>query len=334
MHVGHQRKRFAKSSLLILSGITLAIGLSASVSAATALPGSIAKDINDGYFHRALARLQVIRAGHANDAEYQFELGEALLGSNQPDKALKAMQAAVKIEPDNGIYHRGLGDVYGTQAMRASIFSQLGLARDTLHEYQQAVTLAPDNVVAHVSLAMYYIVAPGIAGGSTDKAHEQEAILDKSDPVQALLVRAREASGNKDMQKAERLFRQATDKSSDGLNSLGFFYIQRKRYDDALKAFHATTDKDAKNYQAWYQIGLVAGLLHGHDDEGIAALKRYLSAPELPDDMPTAAWAHLLLGNLYEDQGNTGQTQTEYQQADKLKGDDKNLAKEMSQKKF
>lgn len=336
MYLGHQRIRFATSSLKLLSCITLTLGLSASVFAATALPESIGKDINDGYFHRALGQLQAISADHANDAQYQFELGEALLGSNRPDDALKAMQAAVKLEPGNGVYHRGLGDVYGSQAMRASIFSQLGLARHTLNEYQQAVKLAPDNVQAHVSLAMYYIMAPGIVGGSTDKAHEQATILDKLDPVQALLVRGQQAVGNKDMKQAEALFKQAAaqDKSTDSLKALGFLFNQQKRYDDALNAFRAATDKDAKDYQAWYQIGRLAGFAHAHYDEGIAALKRYLSVTELPDNMPPVAWAHFRLGSLYEDQANTALAQAEYQQADKLKSDDKKLADELSQRKF
>ncbi len=336
MHVGRQRPRLASSGSILFSFISLALGISMSVFAATPLPETIAKDIQSGYFHRALDQLQAIRGEHENDAGYQFRLGEALLGSSRLDDALKAMQAAVKLDPENGVYHRGLGDVYGTQAMRASVFSQFGLAKNTLREYQAAVKLAPDDVEAHVNLAMYYVMAPSIVGGSADKAHEQQAIIAKLDPVQSLLAKAQEAVGNEDAKQAETLFTQAAaqDKSTDSLRALGFFLSRQERYDDAIKSFQAATDKDAKDYLALYQIGRLASFAKAHYDEGIAALTRYLSVTELPDNMPSIAWAHFRRGNLHENQGNAVQAQVEYQQADKLKGEDEKLAKELSQRKL
>ncbi|MFI4968071.1 MAG: tetratricopeptide repeat protein [Gammaproteobacteria bacterium] len=300
--------------------------------AAGSVPDSVLKDIHDGYFHRALAALQPQAATHAQDAEFQYQLGTALLGTHSPDAALAAFKAAIAIAPNDGRYHRGLGEAYCDQAEKASMFKAFGLAKSCLAGFQDAVKLAPDDVDSRVSLADYYMDAPGIAGGSMDKAHAEEAALDKLDKLQALQVRAQEADQAKDYATAETLLNQAVamDKTSDSLMALGLLYTGAKRYPDALQAFSDATTKYPDAYLSWYQTGRVTGFARSGYEAGVAALKRYLAVDELPDTLPAKAWAHFRLGNLYEYQGQKDLARAEYQAADSLHGDDDDLHKQVS----
>jgi tetratricopeptide (TPR) repeat protein len=332
MRTSNLRSSMPAFSLLLMSCCAQLTCLAAEAPAAT-VPDGIHKQIQDGYCRRALDQLQPLMAAHAKEAEYQFQYGQALLGVNRLDDALTAMKAAVALAPDDGIYHRGLGDVYGAQTFQASMFSMYGLAKSTLSEYQAAVRLAPGDVASHVDLAMYYIMAPGIAGGSLDKAHIEESALDKLDPVQALQVRAAEATQGKDAKAAEALYKQAVaaDKTTGSLVALGLFYTDAKRYPEAMQVFRDATTQDAQSWLAWYQIGRVAGFARTDYAEGQAALQRYLAA-DLPDNVPTLAWAHFRLGNLYETQGQATQARAEYRAADQLKAGDKLLAGELGKK--
>jgi tetratricopeptide (TPR) repeat protein len=320
---------------MLRSAITatlLVTAISHSVHATDAVPVTIAKDIHDGFFRRALAQLRPLMDSHVKEADFQYQYGTALVGINKLDEGLRALKAAVALEPDNGIYHRTLGEGYGAQAMQAGVFGMFGLMKSALTEFQKAAQLAPNDVQAHVNLAMFYIMAPGVAGGGLDKAHVEEDALAKLDKVQELLLRAQEAQKNDDPAAATLLFKQAIeqDKTTGSFVSLGIFYTEQKRYDDAFRTFHEAIAKDAKAYGAWYQIGRTAGIAKSNYADGIDALKHYVAfGDDLPDSERSHAWAHLRLGNLYEYQGQTDLARAEYQSANTMNDSDVRLAKEV-----
>jgi tetratricopeptide (TPR) repeat protein len=194
------------------------------------------------------------------------------------------------------------------------MFAMMGFMKSAKAEWESAAQLAPEDVESHASLAMYYIMVPGLMGGSYSKAHDQEAIIEKLDPIQALQVRATEAGHKDDEDEAVDYLKQAVaqDKTSKSLMALGMFYAGAKRYDEAFKTFHEVVAKDPGDHSAWYQIGKTAGLAKADYEEGIASLKQYLALTDLPDTQPSLAWAHYRLGNIYEAQGNKDQAKAEY----------------------
>jgi len=257
---------------------------------------------------------------HPQDAELQYRYGQALTGIGRADDAVAALKAAVALDPKNGVYHRALGEAYGLKAQQGmadgseGMFGMVGLMKSARGEFELGEQLAPEDVQSHVDLATYYIVVPGLMGGSYSKAHDEEALIDKLDAVQGLQVRATEA-GNKDkMDDGVKLLQQAIEKdpTSGSRIALGLFYAGGKRYDDAFKTFRDTAAKDPKAYMAWYQIGKTAGLANANYDEGIASLRQYLSFTDLPDTLPSQAWAHFRLGNIYEAQGHKDDARAEY----------------------
>jgi tetratricopeptide (TPR) repeat protein len=296
------------------------------------VPEAIVRDIKTGYFHRAASSLEPMMPTHAGDPDYQYRYAQTLLGAGRTDEALTAIKSAVALAPKTAVYHRLMGEVYGVLAKNAGIFHALGLARHALAEFRMAVKLDPQDPRSLADLATYYFDAPWIAGGSTEKASRVEALLDKLSPVNALQVRAQEARRAKDYAKAEVLLKQAArlDKTSDSLTTLAFFYLGKGRYADAFPVFQAITTKTPDDAQAWYWIGRTADLTHSHYADGIAALKHYIALPERPDGVPSLAFAHLRLGDLYRLAGRKNMARTEYAEAQKADGaNDKQFKSEL-----
>ena len=321
--------------------LTLALASTLALPAhAGDIPDQAIKDADAGYYRKALVVVAPLAKDKPQDAEVQYRYGQALTGLNKADEAIAALKLAVSLDPKNGLYHRALGDAYALKVKQgmadgsAGMFSMMGMMKDAKAEWLAALELAPTDVNAHVDLAMYYIMVPGIMGGSYSKAHDLEDQLDKLDPVQALQVRANEA-GNKDKDdEAVKLLQQAIeqDKTQGSRLALGLFYIGAKRYDDAFATFHEMT-KDPKAYMAWYQIGKTSGLAKSNYDEGIASLKQYLAFEDLPDTVPSAAWAHYRLGNIYQAQGHKDDARNEYKTAADLNtsgNNDPDLASKLS----
>jgi tetratricopeptide (TPR) repeat protein len=309
------------SRILNLSVLALAAVLSTSAQAGL-VPEQAIKDADAGYFKKALAQIQPLAAAHPQDAELQYRYGQALLATGKPEEAMAAFKAAIDLDPKNGVYHRALGEAYGYKAQKGfasgseGMFGMMGLMKSARGEFELAEQYAPEDVQAHVNLAMFYIMVPGIMGGSYSKAHDEEATLDKLDPVQSLQVRSAEA-GNKDKDdEAIKLLQQAIaqDKTQGSRLALGLFYIGAKRYDDAFATFREMS-KDPTAYMAWYQIGKTSGLAKSNYDEGIASLKQYLAVEDLPDTIPSPAWAHYRLGNIYQAQGQKDLARGEYKTA-------------------
>jgi len=269
--------------------------------AAPVVPESVIKDIDAGYGQRALTQLRPLVQQYPRDREVQYRYGSALVAGNKLDEAQTAMKAAIETDPNASELHRVLGEAYGAAAERASVFGMYSLAKAALAEFQTAVKLNPNDPDAHADLAAYYIEAPGVVGGSLDKAHEEEALLDKLAPLQALQTRASEAQQKKDWAGAERLLRQAIaiDKKPDSLTQLAMMQLRAEHGSDALATFKTITTRADAPASSWFYLARSVGVAHAAPADGIAALKHYIELPERPDMAPNLGWAHLRLGELY-----------------------------------
>jgi tetratricopeptide (TPR) repeat protein len=211
-----------------------------------------------------------------------------------------------------------LGLAYGSYIREVNVFSQLGMAYKVRDAFQHAVQLDPQNAVARLGLAKYYIMAPGIAGGGVDKAHEQIAVLQKIDPVAAAETRATLAEQNKDFAKAEACLRRAAqlDNSGDGNYWLGAFLVKQGRFVDAIAAFKNGIRKNPSNSRNYYGVGNAAVLGKVHVDEAIRDLHQYLTMPhDWQPGTPTYKVAHYHLAKLYGITGDKANEKAQYEAA-------------------
>ena len=249
------------------------------------------------------------------DAEAAAGMATLSLAENQNKAGVEWAQKAIALAPTDALYQMLLGVAYGQYVHDVSIFSQLGIAYKVRDAFQQAVQLDPQDARARAGLAKYYILAPGIAGGSFQKANTQLAALDKIDPVQAAAVRATWEEHDKDYPQAEAWLRTAAklDKTGDGDYWLGTFLLQQNRCSDALATFEGGISKNPDNSSNYYGVGQAAAQGRIEVQKGIADLQKFLNLPHdwLPGT-PTYKQAHYQLGVLYAIAGDKANEKAQY----------------------
>jgi tetratricopeptide (TPR) repeat protein len=217
-----------------------------------------------------------------------LRLGKLAMRRDDTDAAIALLEKAVQLAPTHSEAHRSLGDAYGRAAQKSGIFGGLGLGKKCLAMYQKAAELDPNNIEAHASLFDFYHQAPGLAGGSTEKALAEAAAIKKLDPPRGRIVFAT-------------------------------FYVSEKKYDQALAEFDDALKTDPDDYNALYQIGRLAVLTGQFIDRGLASLRRCLElTPPTAPNTPTAANVQWRLGQLLEKKNDRAGARSAYEAAVQL----------------
>jgi tetratricopeptide (TPR) repeat protein len=262
----------------------------------------------------AISAISLRLSSAPDDAASHNLLCRAYFAIANWDRAIAACEKAVSLQPNNSEYHLWLGRTYGEKADASNFFTAAGLARKVRAEFERAVQLDPNNVMARVDLAEFYLEAPGIVGGGQDKARAQASAVARVNPERAHWIQARLAEKNKDTATAEREYRAAIEASHGGGNAwlnLASFYRKNGRFDemhDALKKAAA-----APPDQPEVLVDAASTLLRANRDLPFATqlVRRYLSSTTVEQAPPFKA--HYLLGTILEKQGDREGAAREYQ---------------------
>lgn len=131
-------------------------------------------------------------ADKADDAQAVLGLAMAALqGQEGPrrEAAITRAQACIKAQPQAAECHYALGTVLGVHAMGQGLMkmaASVGTVKDAL---LQALALAPQWWPARSAVVEFYLVAPGMLGGSTSKAGEVARAAPRPAQVKALEAR-------------------------------------------------------------------------------------------------------------------------------------------------
>ena len=253
-------------------------------------------------------------SSNPRDAESIHLLCRAYFQYEDWDRAESRCKMATELQPNNSGFHRWLGRIYGQKAERATL--PIGLALKTRDEFHRAAALDPTDANAGIDVDEYYLEAPGMMGGGVDKAREQAKIIGKFSPAQEHWVYARVAEKNKDYALAEREYRQMIEVgkgTAETWLNLGFFYRNRKRYDEMEQAFVKMNQAPMPAREVLVEAA--NSLLHTGRSFSFAIelLRRYFA--EGPVEEAPAFKAHYLLGQLLEKQGDTAGASAEYRAA-------------------
>ena len=219
-----------------------------------------------------------------DDAQAAVALALAAVDEGQParlEAVLKPVQACVDKQPAQATCFYALGSVQGVQAMTGGMMAGMRLASKVKDNLSRAVELDPMLFEARQALSQFYLVAPGMAGGSVIKAKELAAAAQAKQPEHAKLLRAQIALQDKQWPEAERELqsvRPGDDKTlaievRQTWGQLGTGYFGDKQYPKARGVFEQMM-RDAPA-QAMGSYGLARVMTESaQPDEAIKLLER------------------------------------------------------------
>jgi tetratricopeptide (TPR) repeat protein len=250
------KKQFRLHSLVFFLATIPIFLFSRPVSAQTSVE-EIEDYIRNGEYDRARSSLASLVESDPTNARAQYWFGRLLFTMyNDLDRAAEHLKLAVEYEEGNAEYHWMLGNVFGRQAQEASIFSQMSLAGDVKEQFERAVELDSNDVRFRTSLMQFYVQAPGIIGGSIERALIQADAIYRIDPYAGHAARALIATAEDDLPMAEEEWKKAIAVDTTrwtAFHRLGYLYLQLGRGEESIPLFQkyvAIAPDDANSYDS------------------------------------------------------------------------------------
>ncbi len=266
----------------------------------------------------ALSLLSSVASAQAGTAA--FDEGVRLMRLNKPDAAERQFERAVAADERNGTYHLWLGRAVGQQASTASTLRQPFMARRIKAEFERAVALDPELIDARDGLVQFYLMAPGVMGGSTAKAREQQREIARRSAYRGHLAAANIAWAGKDTAGTERAIRAALAAAPDSVLTVITLAQRQSSWGRTAAAF-ATLDeflaRRPRDIAVRFQVGRLAAISGEQLPRGERVLRDLLAEPEWEptNSRPSRAAVHYRLGVVLEKSGRKSDAKASYERA-------------------
>jgi len=271
--------------------------------------------------------LQALQEGRVEDAELQLRhalennsgdayahqlLCRVYAAQDRTEEAVRECETAAGVpnqsnrsSSENQLW---LGRVYGDKARHAGPIAGFKLARRVQAAFARAVELDPSNVAALNDLGEYYVEAPFVVGGGTDKARQLASSMLARFPAQAHLLLARIAAEDRDYPTAEAEFKQVItlQKSTQAWVDLAAFYQARGRRDEAVNVLKSAIAADRTHGPAIVDAASLLISMHREPELAERCLRLYLASSSKTDEAP-AFKVHVELSRLLAARGSTGE---------------------------
>ena len=299
--------------------LVLAADALQSQTTAALADGDICSEAVDSQTDRAKAALAEAARGAQGARATFLTACEQVIGGRITE-GVASLEEAVRADPNNAVYHFWLGRAYGEQAETASKIRLLRIAGRAKASFERAVQLAPDYLDGREGLMQYYLQAPGIAGGSVEKARQQAREIATRNPYRGALALVSVARKDKDQGSVVRAFDSAIAQFPDsaGLyNALLAVLVERKDWPRAWNAIERMQRARPGSQTAAYAFGRTAALSGQRLDEGERYLRAYLQYEPKARE-PGHGGARWRLGMILEHRGDKAGARREYQEAIRL----------------
>ena len=255
----------------------------------------------------------------------------ALLFLAQPllaEQTIAQLEKAVAAAPNDPEAHYHLGLAYGHEAQQAGMFRGMSFIKKARAEWERAIELNPKYVDARLRLIEFYIMAPGIAGGSETKALEQAAEAKKIDALNGHRAYASVYTLQKKYDLAVAEMVQAVreqPRSAKAHYLLGNSLLNQKDWKGSLHEYEMTLSLDGAYMPAHFRIGQHAAQSQSNYAQGEESLRKYL-AYKPADDEPGLSRAWYWLGMIQEKQGHAADARQSYTKSLELTPDAKDVS--------
>ena len=189
------------------------------------------------------------------------------------------------------------------------------------HYIEKTVSLDPNHVDAHISIASYYMNAPTIAGGSKTKALAIAEKIEDLDKKEALILQSQIYSKFKNYEAAIQVNEALLailpeEKHPRSFMNIALLYQSLKKYEEAFQYCEKAITMMPNYYAAHYQYARTAIFSKTRIDEGIERLEFYIkNEMNLPPSNPKLTSAYWRLGMLYELKNEKTTAKKQYEKA-------------------
>ena len=277
--------------------ILLTLSLLATVPAHSAPTAESVRAQIKGRDAQALMAARTLTRAMPTQYEAWIELARAELHFGEAKRAVDAAEQAVSVAPDRFEPYLTLSEVLSQRINEVGMFAKMGVAGDLREALETARRLAPQEVAPRRALMQYYMQAPGIAGGSMDKARAESDAIAALDIAEghAVLAMLAQHDGQRDLALSE--FRRALSLKPESPRyrlQVGLTLQAMERWEEAFAHFETWVAAEPESGAALYQLGRTAALSGQRLDLGVEAFQRFLAlAPDIDDPEPTYAWFRL-----------------------------------------
>jgi len=301
----------------IFAGLTL---LSAGSIAAQAAIACVQKATTPAGGDTAVRVAALMGAGHTSIAKREFSV------------AADSFKKATELDPNSAEAFLWYGNALGQAAATASSFKQAFMAPKMKHAWERAVQLDRCNVEARESLVQFYEQAPGIMGGSMDKARAELAEIKAIDPYRGEVQTANLAQREKDLPGAAAAYEAASKMPADSNGRAwgGWVFVleEQGNFTAAFAAIDTRLANKPEDPAALTMLGRAAAMSGQRLAEGAASLKHVIadSAGAAKSGFRiSVAGLHYRLAMILALQADTTAALAEYRQAVALNPKDKNI---------
>ena len=252
-------------------------------------------------------------------AAAQYYLGRIAYAKKEYDDAAEYFEEATEANDKVADYFNWLGNTYGTIAGDANPLRQGMLAPKMKSAWEKAIALDSKNLDARTSLIQYYLQAPGILGGSVEKAIEVAGQVLKLKPAEGHGQLGNIYMHEKKTTEAEKEFILMAKTDPAYASALANFYTGQKQYDKAFQLFEEAIQKTPADFLAIYQYGRTSAVSGQRLEKGEEYLKKYLTYTPKQNE-PSHAGANMRLAQIYEKRGNKKEAKRLFEIAVKADG--------------
>ncbi len=306
---------------------TIAVVQFLALPPATAQPDVVAEAaalIESGDVEAAADRLTAHVKRNKKDAAALSLLGQLEYGRGNAEASVKWLEKAASVNPEEIEYQLALGDAYAERINEIGTFGKMRMAGKLRKAYERAVELDPELIDARYSLMMFYIRAPGIAGGSKEKALEQAKEISKRDPIRGKLAEAMVYRGDDKNVDATIALREVVRLDPDSVEAhigLGNLLTEQGEYQEALDVMRGFLETHVDAFTVRYQVGRTVSIWGQELDVGRRALTRYLEEYAPQPGEPGHEWASYRLGLIERHDGKVSAARTAFERSLELKPD-------------